>query len=382
MVELPKDRKDLLPLQSVAARLKEGKGKVLESWEIRARQEVLAAQKQNSLVLQNMVPELLDNLMSHLLSDSNATDIKRAGAIGKEHGSQRANLVDYTISQVLYEYRILRQVVFEVIEKDFSISTADRNTILDAVDEGLESAVTKFMQDRSSELQRSNRELENFAEVAAHDLKGPVATIASFMVLLEDALRGKVDLEDLDIIKKIKLSAANVCLLIDCLLDYACIGRTLAPFAPVSTDEVIKGVMDSMKEVVEKNKAEIVFRDAPVVMGERTLLTSLFQNLISNALKFHSAQRTPRIQIETQDRGRQWLFSVKDNGIGFDPKQANNIFSLFKRLHDQEKYKGSGIGLATARKVVELHGGEIWANSTPGAGSVFFFTLPKVRAGI
>jgi light-regulated signal transduction histidine kinase (bacteriophytochrome) len=133
-----------------------------------------------------------------------------------------------------------------------------------------------------------------------------------------------------------------------------------------------------MHPTIESNKAEIVFDNLPTVMADEVQLGQLFQNLINNAIKFHS-DRTPHVEIRAQPSGRWWHFSVEDNGIGMEMESSGRIFQMFQRLHSREEYEGTGIGLAIAKRIVERHEGRIWCDSTPGQGSTFHFTLPKVK---
>lgn len=371
------DKENPVERNQASIQLDAVKEKIMVIWESRVRENIKSAPSKSVLVLRNMLPELLDNLVSNISSNISNTHFDNAGRIGKEHGEQRAALPDYTFSQVLLEYRILRQVIFEVLEEDKLQITDVRDIILNVLDEGIEKAIENFSQVRSEELKRSNRDLENFAAIVAHDLKAPLATIMGFAELLDNDLKGRIEIEETEYLQSIKRSSARMAQLIDRLLEYSSVGREIKQFEPVPTTQVVKDVIENLKLIIEKLSAKVLFKELPTVIGDATLLSQLFQNFLSNSLKFRSANRVPEISIEAKSEGAFWLFSVKDNGIGFDTKDTESIFSLFKRLDHAKSNGGLGIGLATARKVVEIHGGQVWAESQPGNGSTFFFTLPK-----
>lgn len=371
ITENPSERKD------ASVHLGRVKEKIMRVWEDRVRESISSAPSQSMYALRSQLPELLENLVSNISPKSSGVDFHEAGKIGKQHGEQRAAMVDYTPSQVLHEYRILRQVIFEVLEEEKFQLAGVRDIILNVLDEGIEKAIEQFYSVRSEELKRSNRDLEHFAAIAAHDLKSPLATIMGFAELLFEDRQGQMEVEEVEYLQVIKRSSARMMQLIDRLLEYSSVGREIKPFEPVATAEVLKGVLENLKTIIEKADAKIHNQELPIVFGEVSLLSQLFQNFISNALKFRDSKRKLEIFIDAKEETQQWVFSIRDNGIGFDPKYKESIFSLFKRLDSGKTEKGSGIGLATARKVVELHGGQVWADSQLGIGSTFFFTLPK-----
>ena len=166
--------------------------------------------------------------------------------------------------------------------------------------------------------------------------------------------------------------------LINDLLAYARIGTRGKPFVPVSTEQVARAAATNLHMAIEESKAQIVYHSLPVLDADATQLTQLFQNLIGNAIKFHG-QAAPVVELSAEHQDSAWLFSVKDNGIGIDPQYYDHVFRLFQRLHTRTSYPGTGIGLALCKKIVERHGGRIWVESTPGAGSTFCFTIAKSR---
>ncbi|MES2803835.1 MAG: ATP-binding protein [Bdellovibrionota bacterium] len=363
---------------AMSAQLQGIKEKILSAWESRVRGGIASSAGHTTLVLRNMLPDLLDNLVANLSMGAVHSDYEVAGNIGVKHGQQRATLLDYSVSQVLLEYRVLRQVIFQTLEEENIPTVEVRDVILNVLDEGIEKAITQFASVRSSELEQSNRDLEHFAAIAAHDLKSPLATISGYMEILEDDLNEKIDEQDATYIKTIKRSAAEMTVLIDRLLEYASIDRKTAAFTTVNLNEVASHSVENLKGLIDSTNAKVSFAELPEVKGDVSLLTQLFQNLLNNAIKFRAVNRTPDIRIDVKEEYSQWVFSFKDNGIGFNPQDKDNIFSLFKKVHSLKGHKGQGIGLATARKVAEIHGGTIWAESEVGAGSTFYFSLAKV----
>jgi light-regulated signal transduction histidine kinase (bacteriophytochrome) len=227
-------------------------------------------------------------------------------------------------------------------------------------------------------LARSNEELERFAYVASHDLQEPLRMVASFTQLLSKKYSGQLDETADRYINFAVDGAKRMQQLITDLLTYSRVNnKELAP-RPMECDAVVQVALQNLKVAIEEAGAVVKCDSLPALVADPAQLGQLFQNLIGNALKFHG-QAPPRVHIAAADRGVEWLFSVKDNGIGIAPEQADRVFQIFQRLHTRTEYPGTGIGLAVCRKVVERHGGRIWVESQPGAGSTFFFTLPQNR---
>jgi PAS domain S-box-containing protein len=231
-----------------------------------------------------------------------------------------------------------------------------------------------LVKQRTEELTRSNKELEQFAYVASHDLQEPLRIIAGYTQLLQQRYKGKLD-EDADqFIFYMVDGAARMQNLINDLLSYSRIETRGKSFESVDCKTVIDDVLAALQMTIEDNKAVIKYGPLPTINADRTQLFQLFQNLIGNAIKFRS-DKPPRIHITAKPQNGRWLFSVKDNGIGIDPKYSERIFVIFQRLHSQDKYPGTGIGLAICKKIVERHGGRIWMESQFGKGATFYFIL-------
>jgi signal transduction histidine kinase len=228
---------------------------------------------------------------------------------------------------------------------------------------------------RSAELQRSNAELEQFAYVASHDLQEPLRKVASFCQLLQRRYGGQLDERADQYIDFAVDGAKRMQGLINDLLAFSRVGRITRERTMIDLDELVSQVVENFSDRIEETGATIVVGDLPSVRGEATLLSAVFQNLISNALKFRGSS-APEITIGAERDGEVWKFSVRDNGIGIEPEYSDRIFVIFQRLHPKDAYPGTGIGLAMCRKIVEYHGGTIWLKTDVDSGTQFEFTLP------
>ena len=231
---------------------------------------------------------------------------------------------------------------------------------------------------RITELLRSNRELEQFAHVAAHDLQEPLRMVASFTQLLGKRYGDKLDDDGRDFIHYAVDGANRMQNLISDLLSFSRIGTRESVFEPTSCDFVLNRALGNLALAIEESGAEITWGALPQVMGDARQLSQLFQNLIANAIKFRN-NKPPKVEIQAERDGHNWKISVRDNGIGISPEQASRIFVIFQRLHTRAEYPGTGIGLSICKKIVERHGGRIWMEGSPGGGSTFFFTLPAAK---
>jgi PAS domain S-box-containing protein len=226
------------------------------------------------------------------------------------------------------------------------------------------------------DLARSNRDLEQFASVVSHDLQEPLRMVEAFGGLLKDRHAEKLDGEAREYLNFITSGTNRMSTLIRGLLDYSRVDR--GAFAPSDTDmnALVTEVLSNLRVAVESAQATVKTDSLPVIHGNQTQLMQLFQNLIENAMKYRKPAVLPVIAISAKRQADFWRFSVKDNGLGIDPRHHDRIFELFQRLHTAEEYAGIGMGLAVCKKIVERHGGRIWVDSTPGNGATFMFTLP------
>jgi PAS domain S-box-containing protein len=231
------------------------------------------------------------------------------------------------------------------------------------------------IRERTAELSRSNADLRQFAYVASHDLQEPLRSIGSFTQLLANRYRGKLDADADDFIGFIVEGASRMQTLIDDLLIYSRVGTDGRPFTRVDGGKVLSKALANLRAAVAESGAAVTHDPLPIVMGDGPQFVQLFQNLLSNAVKFREND-VPRIHVSVKMDGNEWVFCVKDNGIGIDPRHADRIFAVFQRLHTRREYPGTGIGLAICKRIVERHGGRIWVESLPGEGSAFRFTIP------
>jgi PAS domain S-box-containing protein len=231
----------------------------------------------------------------------------------------------------------------------------------------------------AEELRRSNAELEQFAYVASHDLQEPLRTVSSYCQLLEKRYKEKLDKDAVEYIDFAVSGAKRMQLLINDLLQYSRVGTRGKPFRPTELNQVFADAVSNLDRAIAESGAKVTRGELPIVPGDAVQLGQLFQNLIGNAIKFRGTH-APEIEVSARDVDGETVLSVKDNGIGIEAQHAERIFQIFQRLHEREKYSGTGIGLAVSKKIVERHGGRIWVESAPGAGSAFLFTLPGQAA--
>ncbi len=228
----------------------------------------------------------------------------------------------------------------------------------------------------TTELRRSNSELEQFAYVASHDLQEPLRMIASYTQLLGQRYRGKLDADADDFIGFAVDGVHRMQSLIEALLTYSRVDRRGGALQETRCDDVLALTQINLRQAISESGAVITSDALPVIMADAGQIGQLFQNLVSNAMKFRAPGVTPRIHTSACRKNGNWLFSIKDNGIGIPADQGKRLFQLFYRLHTRSEYPGTGIGLALCKKIVERHGGRIWLESEPGKGCTFFFTLP------
>ena len=228
------------------------------------------------------------------------------------------------------------------------------------------------------ELERSNKELQQFAYIASHDLQEPLRTISSFTQLLARRYKGQIDKDADEFIDFIVDGTNRMQAMIKDLLQYSRVQTRGEEFKPTDVQDALDKALFNLKITIDENNAEITHDKLPVVIADEKQLIQLFQNLIGNAIKFRKQDEVPKIHVlsKKDEENNEYILGVSDNGIGMDQQYAGRIFELFQRLHTRDEYKGTGIGLAVAKKIVERHGGKIWVESEPGIGSTFYFTLP------
>jgi signal transduction histidine kinase len=236
-------------------------------------------------------------------------------------------------------------------------------------------AMTEQLQGRTAELERSNRDLEDYAAVASHDLQGPLATIGMHAELLQRRLGDEKEQETM-LAERIVSSSRSMTALVRDLLAYSRAGSSQPGHERVALDDVVERAIANLAAPIAEAGAQVGSEPLPEVMGDRAMLAQVFQNLIGNAVKFSDGGR-PTVRVRAEPEGEHRVrVSVEDSGIGIAPEEADRIFRPFHRLHGEDRYEGSGIGLAICRRVVEAHGGRIWAEARPEGGTAFRLTLP------
>lgn len=266
----------------------------------------------------------------------------------------------------------------ESINRQLSNSTAElleKVKELDRQQEELSAHKVK-LEDLNVELVAKNRELERFTSIASHDLQEPLRTIGNMTQLISKKYYTNFDEQGKKILDYVTTATNRMTNLIRGLLEFSRIGNKRQT-QNVDCQELIRIIVLDLNAALKNSAGQIIFNQLPVVNGNPIELRILFQNLISNALKFRKSEVPPVIEVSAKENSSHFEFCVKDNGIGIDTEDFEKIFFIFQRLHPTEEYEGTGLGLAYCRKIVELHGGKIWINSSQGSGSSFYFTLTK-----
>jgi len=235
------------------------------------------------------------------------------------------------------------------------------------------------LREAHEELKRSNSELEQFAYVASHDLQEPLRMVSSYTQLLMRRYGDKLDGDAREFTAFIVDGATRMKQLIEDLLAYSRVGTRDRNFKPAEAESSLRRALTNLRAAIQDSGATVTQDKLPTIPCDEVQLAQLFQNLIGNALKFRKPDAAPAVHVGAADQGAEWEFTVRDNGIGIEPQYFERIFMVFQRLHDKGEYPGTGIGLAIVKKVVERHGGRIWVQSQPGAGTTFHFTMPKER---
>ena len=267
-------------------------------------------------------------------------------------------------------------VIFKIIEDDDYMYCAFVRDISER--KKLEEELERLVDERTEALSQSNEELKQFAKIASHDLQEPLRAVQGFANLLLENTRGKLDKDSSEFVDYILDGTKRMQNLIQAVLSHSNIDASESTNQSTKCNLVMEDVLADLSQSIKETKADFEIDDLPEVAVERSHLHQLFLNLVSNALKYRSEERRPHVVVKVDSSGDMWLFSVRDNGIGFDPKYSDRIFDMFARLHGKTQYSGTGMGLAICKRIVTSHGGTISVESEPGHGSIFLFTLPAV----
>ena len=248
---------------------------------------------------------------------------------------------------------------------------------LNKTDRGRKEA-NKELRKNLEELEISNRELKSFAFITSHDLQEPLRTIASYAQLIERRYKGQLDPEADEFLEYMVSGAKRMKRMIQGLLDYSQIEAKGHEFKEINAEKALDTALSNLQYSIDQCHAEVTHDPLPLIFADECQIVSVFQNLIDNALKFRKKDETPEIHISAKKHDNEWIFSVRDNGIGIEDQYFDIIFEVFKRLHAIGEYSGAGIGLAIVKRIIDRHGGRMWVKSSPGYGSTFYFIIPLV----
>ena len=301
-----------------------------------------------------LMPEPYHSDHDTYLSNYKKTGEKQIIGIGREVSGQRKNGEIFPLELSVSEITVQGRRVFSGIVRDITLRKKSEDSIL-----------------------RSNEELERFAYIASHDLQEPLRMITNFVHLLEEDCKENFDEKGSEYLHFITDAASRMQELIEGILTYSRLNQDEAKNLEFDCNVQMRVVLNNLRDSIEQKHAVIDAKNLPKIHGNPLNFTRLLQNLVSNALKYSQDDVAPLITVKAQDKGHEWLFSVQDNGIGIKEEYSDQIFVIFKRLHGKQAYKGTGIGLAACKRIIESMDGKIWVESVYGEGSTFFFTVPK-----
>jgi len=361
--------------------------KIKTLWESKVFEKRALSNGSQFPLIANSLGIFLDELAMILRQVDPAPEGLSENAMAKIYGGEKAVIEGYPLSRLLWEFSLVRETITTELQNGIVLNHEVRTLIDRTIDSAMSLAASEFEKVQHLQLQKalakaeaSNRDLDQFAMVAAHDLNSPLATVTSLLDLLKDCIPGNAPAETSEYISYMEQTLLRMRSLITSLLEYARLVQTKTNFQKLALNDVLLASLQNLAHLIEETGTQVRCESLPEIIGDFNLLSQVFQNLISNSIKYRGPL-TPEIKISVVETSeRMWLFSVKDNGVGFEVKDNEEIFSLYKRLKNKDDLPGAGIGLATCRKVIELHGGKIWAVSSPGAGSTFFFTLAQMAS--
>ena len=322
-------------------------------------------------------PRLPIVVLSGLHDESVAIKAVRDGAQdylvkGQIDGRLMARSMRYAIERKNAEEAL--QEAHDNLERRVKERTIELSNLNDQLTEEIEirKRAEEGLKELTNALKVTNTDLMNFTHVISHDLKSPLHTIGGFANLLARRYKGKIDAGADEILDDIVNGVNRMQELIKDLLEYSQARTKKKQLTPIACTSVVKKAVSNLEAVINANNASITYDDLPTIRADSLQLISLFQNLIDNAIKYRK-EEDPRIHISAEQKGNEWIFSIRDNGIGIDSKGSERIFGMFQRLSNDQS--GTGIGLATCKEIAKRHGGRIWVESNPGKGSTFYFTI-------
>ncbi|ELZ02010.1 MEDS domain-containing protein [Natrialba asiatica] len=331
-----------------------------------------------------LTPPLTDNYCRRVVNTGNSISVGDAGEAGWDGDAlyTEFNLKCYAGTQVFIRGENYGTVCFTDMGPREEFTEAEQ-VFLDILGQCVSYELERQqheadLKETIDQLEQSNDRLKQFAYAASHDLQEPLRMVSTYLQLLENRYKADLDEDAREFIDFAVNGADRMRKMVDDLLAFSRVEHTGDEFDSVDCDAVLDHAIDDLQIQIEEKEAEIISESLPTVRGDQEQLEHLFRNLVSNATKYNESDR-PRVEISADQRSNRWKFSVTDNGIGIDPDGADKIFDVFKRLHHDDEYSGTGVGLSLCQKIANNHGGEIWVESEPGAGSTFSFTLPAVE---
>jgi two-component system, chemotaxis family, sensor kinase Cph1 len=303
-------------------------------------------------------------ILKHRLSNGNIRNVDvQSGFIGHEN--------ENVLCSIIHDITLQKKAEDALIDRNANISE-----MLDNERHDHESTET-LLEEITDNLEISNRALEQFAYVSSHDLKEPLRMITSFLQLLKKRYEDDLDEDAHDFINYAVEGAKRLDMMLSDLLEFSKIGAQESDFKFLHSERIVEQAISNLKMLISDNNADVTYDSLPIIYANEYQMVQLFQHLIGNGIKFHGNEE-PRVHISVKKEGDEYIFAVKDNGIGIDKQHLGRIFTIFKRLNRRQQYEGSGIGLAISQRIIQEHGGKIWAISNHGRGSTFYFTIPII----
>jgi PAS domain S-box-containing protein len=303
-------------------------------------------------------------ILKHRLSNGKIRNVDvQSGFIGQED--------ENVLCSIIQDITIQKKAEDALIDRNTQISE-----MLDIERHDHESTET-LLEELTDDLEISNKALEQFAYVSSHDLREPLRMITSFLQLLKKRYEDDLDEDAHDFINYAVEGAKRLDMMLTDLLEFSKIGTQESELKYLHTEKIVEQVLSNLKTLIYDNNAEVTYDSLPVIYANEYQMVQLYQNLIGNGIKFHGSE-DPRVHISVKKGDNEYIFAVEDNGIGIKKQHLEKIFTIFQRLHRRQQYDGSGIGLAISQRIVQEHGGKIWATSNMGNGSIFYFTIPII----
>lgn len=356
------------------------KPKIIDAWEEWARKEISAAADKDSIIVRDKLSAWLDALEKALDPQDEAQDVTDGNRISEIHGLHRAVTSGYSLPDMLREYSLLRKTLLIMLDEQCRLDPSEKEIINDSIDKAMAIGAEEYARFEKSqykialeEAERSNKDLEQFAAIAAHDLKAPLATMSGYLEILREDVQIKYA-DSQALLETIVQQSKRLLTLVDRVLEYSRLRAKSPEFELVDLTDVANVAMENLKTFIEQKKATVTHGELPLIKGDPSLLVQLFQNLIANGVKFND-RITPEVSINCRKFNNYHVIDFADNGIGFDMKDRDAIFTPYKRLHKSE-YQGSGLGLATVTRVLNVHQAHIKVQSQPGRGSIFTVEFP------